>query len=563
MNHWIVTFVLVLGASGCELDSGSQGGMAAGDTGDASTFDSQTGSEDALADTAGVDAAADTGAPADTHVADAADVATPDTGSEDARLGGVPGTGQEHCWGESAQGIPCPAAGAAFAGQDAQYRTATPTYTVHDDGTVTDEVTGLVWQADVGAKQTLSEALAGAAGFDLGGHDDWRLPTIKELYTLIDFEGTDPTNCEVVEGCGAVPYLDTDAFGFAYGDTDAGERVIDAQWVSATQYVGTTMFGDATVFGVNFADGRIKGYPIADPATGAEKRFFVRYVRGPTGYGEGARTASGGVVSDAGTGLAWTQGDSGTFGVGTDGALTWEEALAWCEGLSWGGHDDWRLPNAKELQALVDYTRSPSTTGSAAIDPIFDATPIVDEGGDTNYGFYWASTSHLANGNSGAEAVYVAFGEALGWMMAAGRGQPQLVDVHGAGAQRSDPKAGDPADYPFGHGPQGDVIRIENLARCVRGGATFDPAVGQTPLPLDVGEGGAPQGALCEGDQDCTSAATCPPDAKAGCVCTETPDGAQRCVPACTTAADCPTPPAGVALVCAQEGLCVPATGAP
>lgn len=45
------------------------------------------------------------------------------------------------------------------------------------------------------------------------------------------------------------------------------------------------------------------------------------------------------------------------------------------------------------------------------------------------------------------------------------------MNVHGAGAQRSDPKSGDAADYPFGLGPQGDEIRIENLVRCVRGGA--------------------------------------------------------------------------------------------
>ena len=42
------------------------------------------------------------------------------------------------------------------------------------------------------------------------------------------------------------------------------------------------------------------------------------------------------------------------------------------------------------------------------------------------------------------------------------------VDVHGAGAQRSDPKAGDPADYPTGNGPQGDAIRIYNYVRLVR-----------------------------------------------------------------------------------------------
>jgi hypothetical protein len=45
------------------------------------------------------------------------------------------------------------------------------------------------------------------------------------------------------------------------------------------------------------------------------------------------------------------------------------------------------------------------------------------------------------------------------------------VDVHGAGSQRSDPKAGDPAMFPHGRGPQGDVIRIYNYVRLVRPGS--------------------------------------------------------------------------------------------
>ena len=44
------------------------------------------------------------------------------------------------------------------------------------------------------------------------------------------------------------------------------------------------------------------------------------------------------------------------------------------------------------------------------------------------------------------------------------------VDVHGSGAQRSDPKTGDPAMFPHGRGPQGDVIRIYNYVRLVRSG---------------------------------------------------------------------------------------------
>jgi hypothetical protein len=47
------------------------------------------------------------------------------------------------------------------------------------------------------------------------------------------------------------------------------------------------------------------------------------------------------------------------------------------------------------------------------------------------------------------------------------------LDVHGAGAQRSDPKKGDPATFPHGRGPQGDVVRIYNYVRAVR---SIDPA---------------------------------------------------------------------------------------
>lgn len=55
----------------------------------------------------------------------------------------------------------------------------------------------------------------------------------------------------------------------------------------------------------------------------------------------------------------------------------------------------------------------------------------------------------------------MSFGRAIGQM----RGT--VMDVHGAGAQRSDRKTGRPA---IGHGPQGDAERVSNFVRCVRGG---------------------------------------------------------------------------------------------
>jgi len=69
-------------------------------------------------------------------------------------------------------------------------------------------------------------------------------------------------------------------------------------------------------------------------------------------------------------------------------------------------------------------------------------------------------------GNEGMQAVNIAFGEGLGWLTTPDSTY-MLTDVHGAGCQRCEFKSGDPDDYPCGFGPQGDVVRICNLARCV------------------------------------------------------------------------------------------------
>lgn len=355
-----------------------------------------------------------------------------------------------------------------FYGQDAQYIRNAPQYEDNGDGTVTDLVTGLMWSQsidldgdgdiDVNDKLTFEEASNGASSFSLGGYDDWRLPTIKELYSLILFSGLDVSDYEGTSTSDLVPFIDTDYFEFGYGDTDADERIIDAQYASSTQYVDYTMDGDETLFGVNFADGRIKGYGLV--LHGAAKTFYVAYVRGNTTYGVNDFTDNGdGTITDEATGLMWMQGDNGE-------GITWKNALSYAENLTYAGYSDWRLPAIKELQSIVDYTRSPSTTSSPAIDELFDCTKITNEAGDDDYPYYWSGTTHASWGstNEGKAAAYVCFGRAMGYMSEYGG----WVDVHGAGAQRSDYKNGDPDDYPTGHGPQGDAVRMRNYVRCVR-----------------------------------------------------------------------------------------------
>ena len=152
-----------------------------------------------------------------------------------------------------------------------------------------------------------------------------------------------------------------------------------------------------------------------------------------------------GTITDNATGLMWQQGDS-------EANMNWKQALDWVQqknAENYLGNNDWRLPNVKELQSIVDYTRAPATTNSAAIDSVFICSVITDEGGADNYPFCWSSTTHSNMMNSTC-ASYVCFGEALGWMKDRSSKTYSLLDVHGAGAQRSDPKIGNSDNFPYG-----------------------------------------------------------------------------------------------------------------
>ncbi|MDM8517437.1 DUF1566 domain-containing protein [Desulfobacterales bacterium HSG16] len=261
------------------------------------------------------------------------------------------------------------------------------------------------------------------------------------------------------------PFINTNYFDFAYGDTDAGERVIDSQYATTAYYnMDETGQGSGNMFGVNFADGRIKGYGLE--MMGKDKTFSVMYVRDNQSANYGVnnfRDNGDGTITDLATGLMWMKDDSG-YG------MEWQDALKYCENLEYADHTDWRIPNAKELQSIVDYTRMPDATNSttpsiagAAINTdYFNITSFTNYNGDEDWGFFWSGSTHASSNGNGGWGAYVSFGRALGNM---GDG---WVDVHGAGCQRSDPKYDDGTDYSEGHGPQGDAVYVYNYVRAVR-----------------------------------------------------------------------------------------------
>jgi hypothetical protein len=385
----------------------------------------------------------------------------------------IPGTAVSVCY-DTIASITCPTnTSEPFYGQNNGIH---PKYIDNGDGTVTDSVTGLMWQQDPGAKKTFMDAITGAKTQALGGYNDWRLPTIKELYSLIEFTGTDPNVRNGTPLSILTPFIDTGYFVFQYGDTTNNERIIDSQYWSCNEYVSTTMGGNHSVFGVNFADGRIKSYPRV--AMNGDNKMFTQYVRGGSNYGINRFYDNGdNTVSDSASRLMWMKDDS-------QAAMNWEEALAFAQqknSENYCGYNDWRLPHTKELESIIDYSRSPYTTHSAAINPLFNATQIMDEAGFPDWPWYWATTTHISFDGihtSGSSGVYVCFGSAFGWQQAPGQTYMYLSDVHGAGAQRSSPKSGnylgdslgvDSLGHSvYGRGPQGDVLRVNNFVRLVR-----------------------------------------------------------------------------------------------
>jgi hypothetical protein len=232
--------------------------------------------------------------------------------------------------------ISTPTVGQSFYGQNSNYPGNIPNYKDNGDGTITDNVSGLMWEKtpdknadgiiNYADKLTYATALTSATTCRTGGYSDWRLPTIKEQYSLIMYSGVEPNPTATSQG-NAVPFINTNYFVFGYGDINSivhgatsNERLIDAQYATSSLYVSTTMGGQSTMFGVNFADGRIKGYPANNA-----KKYYVLYVRDNTEYGKNKFINNGnGTITDNATRLMWMQSDIGT-------PVLWENALSYAE----------------------------------------------------------------------------------------------------------------------------------------------------------------------------------------------------------------------------------------
>ena len=232
-------------------------------------------------------------------------------------------------------------------------------YSDNGDGTVTDNVTGLMWQQAVqlrdqahpGTGYTRADAVAYCATLTLAGYSDWRLPSRIELVSIVD-TGQGP------------PSIDRTYFPSTPADwfwSSSSVPVAGGAWQVDFIWGQTTCWYDN-----EWCQARCVRFAAADPGASAERYVMVS-----------------GTVYDTKTKLTWQQTAPST-------TYTWADAKTYCAGVgAILGDTGWRLPTMKELETIVDDLR---TNPAPSTDPkLFPATPASD---------FWSSSPLAADSSS-------------------------------------------------------------------------------------------------------------------------------------------------------------------
>jgi hypothetical protein len=303
------------------------------------------------------------------------------------------------------------------------------------DGTVSDQLTGLIWLKDAGCLASANWATAltaanqlasGACGLTDGSKaGQWRMPNANELESLVDVEHANPA---LPAGNGftgvklAAAYWSSTTYT-AQASNAMAIRFTDGRWINGAAVDGGGGFDNNKTTSVNAV------WPVKSGAGGAIHVLATGAYSGPGGGGglsfgqaDDASLQLGvqfpsprfvdkgdGTVADTVTGLIWLKKADCIN-------QTWSAALATIQALASGqcGLNDgskagqWRMPNRAEMLSLSD--RAPTFPQANYLNgiPGSDGQTVKNAAAFSSFKafqYYWTSTTVFAD-PSQAWAVY-------------------------------------------------------------------------------------------------------------------------------------------------------------
>ncbi len=268
-----------------------------------------------------------------------------------------------------------------------------PRFLDNGDLTVTDSLTGLMWtkNADLCGKITWEDALDFCNNLDHAGYDDWHLPNMRELHSLMDFSESSPALHE------SHPFEDVHTSfqnNLYWSSSTNSYHSVCAWYVDMAR--GGVRFCQKIETNYVWAVRSISDGDAPVPVTGQTISFrpgddgdLQRGVTWPV-----SRFTDNGdqTVMDNFTGLVWSRNAS------PGGRMLWTDAIDYCNSLEYGGYNDWRLPDIREIHSLIDCGEHDFC--------LPEGHPFINV---QSY-LYWSSTSCASFPNARCQTISIASG---------------------------------------------------------------------------------------------------------------------------------------------------------